>query len=414
MPLGWTTLLIMQHAPAMVFVACVGAAVGSFLNVVVHRLPAGMGLVAPASRCPVCGRQLSFFRENLPVLGWLLIRGRCRTCDTRVSPRYMLVELAFGLAFVGLYAILYLAPEVPGPAGEWLRAVGGPWWWSGAHGFFHTWPAFFALAVLLAGLYAMTHVDARTFTIPIEIPRFVTVAAFVLLALQALLLSDPRTRMDWPFHGTGWPATGAALGGMLGVLATWTLLVGGRLRYSFEDYEDYVEEGEVLGDYPHARREMGRELLALLPILGGAALGWLALRGAAGVPPPVLQAIGGAAMGYLVGGGIVWAVRILGTLAFGREAMGMGDVHLLAAVGAVIGWPETTLAFFVAPFLGIAAAVVGAGLAGAFRLERRHLPYGPHLATATVIVVLARPGFDRVLTDLWGFGLPARGLVGGP
>jgi len=110
----------------------------------------------------------------------------------------------------------------------------------------------------------------------------------------------------------------------------------------------------------------------------------------------------------------VWAVRILGTLAFGREAMGMGDVHLLAAVGAVIGWPETTLAFFVAPFLGIAAAVVGAGLAGAFRLERRHLPYGPHLATATVIVVLARPGFDRVLTDLWGFGLPARGLVGGP
>ncbi len=409
---GWTTLLVIEHAPAMVFVACVGAAVGSFLNVVVHRLPAGMGLVAPASRCPVCGRTLSFFRENLPVVGWLLIRGRCRTCGTRVSPRYMLVELVFGLVFLGLYAILYLAPEMPGPLDHWLREVGGPWWWSGAHGFALTWPAYFAVAILLAGLYAMTHVDARTFTIPIEIPRFVAAAAFVLLALQALLLGEPRTTMDWPFHGTGWPATGAALGGMVGVLATWALLVTGRLRYSFEDYDDFVEEGEVLGDYPHARREMARELLALAPILVGAALGWLAVRGAVGAPPPGLQAIGGAALGYLIGGGIVWAVRILGTLAFGREAMGMGDVHLLAAVGAVIGWPETTLVFFIAPFLGIAAAIAGAGLAGVLKLQRRHLPYGPHLAAATVIVLLARPGLDRLLTDLWGFGLPARGLVG--
>src|SRR6056297_2258741 len=115
------TWLILQHAPAMVFVACVVAAVGSFLNVVVYRLPSGMGLMNPPSRCPVCGRPLSFFRENLPVLGWLLIRGRCRTCETRVSPRYMLVELAFGLAFLGLYGVLYLAPDL-GAAG-WVREI---------------------------------------------------------------------------------------------------------------------------------------------------------------------------------------------------------------------------------------------------------------------------------------------------
>ena len=129
------------------------------------------------------------------------------------------------------------------------------------------------------------------------------------------------------------------------------------------------------------------------------------------MPPAFLQAVGGAACGYLVGGGIVWGVRILGSLAFGREAMGMGDVHLLAAVGAVLGWLETILAFFVAPFLGIAAHVAAAGLSGLTRSRWQHLPYGPHLAIASVLVLLARPGFDRLLTMLWGFGLPERGFI---
>jgi leader peptidase (prepilin peptidase)/N-methyltransferase len=401
--------MILQHAPAMVFVACVGAAVGSFLNVVVYRLPSGMGLMSPPSRCPICGRRLSFFRENLPILGWLLIRGRCRTCGTRVSPRYMFVEIAFSALFLVLYAVLYLAPEFRGTV-DWVREIGGPWWSSGNHGFFRTWPAFFTIAVMLSGLYAMTHIDARTFTIPIEIPRFVTGTAFVLLPLQALLLTDPRTTMDWPFHGASWPLAGAALGGMAGVLLAWGLLVAGVLRYSFEDYDDYVAEGEVLGDYPHARREMGRELLFLLPVLIGAGLGWLVTRQLESAPPAFVQALGGIATGYLAGGGIVWAIRILGTLGFGREAMGMGDVHLLAAVGAVLGWPETVLAFFIAPFFGILAHVAGAGLAGRLKERWQHLPYGPHLALASLIVLFGRPGFDRLLESLWGFGLPARGL----
>ena len=106
------TWMILQHVPAMIFVACIGAAIGSFLNVVVWRLPAGMGLITPPSRCPVCGRRLSFFRENLPVLGWFLVRGRCKSCGTRVSPRYMLVEVAFAALFLGLYVVLYLSPEI--------------------------------------------------------------------------------------------------------------------------------------------------------------------------------------------------------------------------------------------------------------------------------------------------------------
>jgi leader peptidase (prepilin peptidase)/N-methyltransferase len=159
---------------------------------------------------------------------------------------------------------------------------------------------------------------------------------------------------------------------------------------SFADYEDYVEEGETLGEYPHARREMGRELLFLAPCIAGIVIGWWWGGSIEGVPPRWLQAMGASMWGYLVGGGIVWAVRILGTVGFGREAMGLGDVHLLEAVGAVLGWFVPVVAFFIAPFLGLAWAAWSI-LWGRMGGTRRELPYGPHLAVAVVAVFLCRP-----------------------
>ncbi|MGH7193690.1 MAG: prepilin peptidase, partial [Candidatus Saccharimonadales bacterium] len=78
-----------------------GAVVGSFLNVVVYRLPRGMSVVRPASRCPACGTPIAP-RDNLPVVGWLLLAGRCRACGRPISPRYPLVELVMALLFVVL------------------------------------------------------------------------------------------------------------------------------------------------------------------------------------------------------------------------------------------------------------------------------------------------------------------------
>jgi leader peptidase (prepilin peptidase) / N-methyltransferase len=82
---------------AMAWAFAVGASVGSFLNVVVARLPAGESVVRPRSRCPTCRNPIAWF-DNLPVISWLLLRGRCRACGTRISFRYPLVEILGGAA----------------------------------------------------------------------------------------------------------------------------------------------------------------------------------------------------------------------------------------------------------------------------------------------------------------------------
>jgi leader peptidase (prepilin peptidase) / N-methyltransferase len=81
-----------------------GAVIGSFLNVVAHRVPLGESLVSPGSRCPECGAPVKPY-DNVPVVSWLLLRGRCRNCGTPISPRYPLVELATALAFAAVVAV---------------------------------------------------------------------------------------------------------------------------------------------------------------------------------------------------------------------------------------------------------------------------------------------------------------------
>lgn len=85
----------------MILVGLIGAAIGSFLNVVVHRLPRGESLVAPGSRCPGCGTPVAPY-DNLPMVSWLALRGRCRHCGMAISPRYPLVELLTALVFAAV------------------------------------------------------------------------------------------------------------------------------------------------------------------------------------------------------------------------------------------------------------------------------------------------------------------------
>lgn len=93
------------------FAAALGAIVGSFLNVVIWRLPRGESLVAPGSRCPACERAIAPY-DNVPVVSWLVLRGRCRHCARRISPRYPLVELLTSAAFAAVVALRGFDPSL--------------------------------------------------------------------------------------------------------------------------------------------------------------------------------------------------------------------------------------------------------------------------------------------------------------
>ena len=94
-------------AAEVVVTGLFGAVIGSFLNVVAHRVPLGESLVSPGSHCPHCGEPVKPY-DNVLVVSWLVLRGRCRNCGEPISPRYPLVELATALVFA---CLLYTSPS---------------------------------------------------------------------------------------------------------------------------------------------------------------------------------------------------------------------------------------------------------------------------------------------------------------
>ncbi len=134
-----------------VLVFAFGACVGSFLNVCVYRMPRELSLVRPPSHCPSCKHPIRW-RDNIPILGWILLGGRCRDCRERISPRYMLVEALTGGLFLA----------------AWLR---DPGW-----GVMVDW-------ILIAGLITATFIDFEFYIIPNEITYGGVVAGAVLSAI---------------------------------------------------------------------------------------------------------------------------------------------------------------------------------------------------------------------------------------
>ncbi len=117
-----TALYWLSWGVGLTFIFAFGACAGSFLNVVIYRLPNGLSVVSPPSRCPRCGARLRW-HDNIPILSWLALRGRCRRCATRISFQYPLIEVIGGVLVAGLAALLYLVP-----LGSYWSAVGGEWW----------------------------------------------------------------------------------------------------------------------------------------------------------------------------------------------------------------------------------------------------------------------------------------------
>lgn len=400
-----------------IFVVLWACCVGSFLNVVIYRLPAGESLLHPPSKCPRCGKGIKWY-DNLPVISWFVLRGKCRNCGEPISFQYPLIEALAG-AFV---ALLFLSYYVWGFREDVTQVVN-------SHlRFVQTWPLFTVHAVMICGLLAATLIDARLYIIPLSIPVVITLVAVVVLSLAVRLL--PSMFVAFPVMtcqgviDRGWmdELVHAGFGGVIGVGVANLLLWFKLIPRSFDESQIPEETLKALEgkegpegwyEFEHPRREVLKELLYLLyPVTGmvcGAAFGprlvtlalpgWITATGT-NYPPAVLM-LGSVLFGFLVGGGIVWLVRIFGTLGFGKEAMGLGDVHLLAAVGACLGWYDTLIIFFIAPFIGISWTVLTAGISAMTKREVRMIPYGPHLAAATLVVTLYhRPIRDLICTHL--------------
>src|SRR5918994_353152 len=99
-------MIDMPPAMWLVYAFVIGACIGSFLNVVIYRLPLGQSIVSPPSRCPQCDSRLAWF-DNIPIAGWLLLGGRCRRCRNPISIQYPIVELITALSFV---LVVWLTP----------------------------------------------------------------------------------------------------------------------------------------------------------------------------------------------------------------------------------------------------------------------------------------------------------------
>jgi leader peptidase (prepilin peptidase)/N-methyltransferase len=133
-------------------VFALGASVGSFLNVVIYRLPHGKSLVRPASHCPACTAPIRLW-HNVPVLGWLILRGRCADCDVAISARYPLIEAVVGVLFLALWHGLVGGPTTPEVLAtpDLLMEVVVP---------------FCLYGVFVAGLVAIAFIDLDYFIIP--------------------------------------------------------------------------------------------------------------------------------------------------------------------------------------------------------------------------------------------------------
>ena len=266
----------------LVFV--VGLNVGSFLNVAIARLPKDKSLFWPNSRCGSCHRAIRW-HDNVPILGYLLLRGRCRSCGATFSVRYLLVELATGLGFVGLfyaelvYNVHGWPTNFPFIRQGWYPSI----WWIGYA--FH--------AVLFSLLMAASVTDLERQEIPLPLMLFGT-----MVGLAGGLL------MPWP-----WPHGAVPVVAAPGQMFPW-----------MEPIREGVQSWPFWWLLPDFCAPGGNVWTGLLTSFVGIVVGTMMLR----------------VIGGVFGFGL------------GKEALGLGDSDLMMMAGSFLGWQIVVAGFFLA------------------------------------------------------------------
>jgi leader peptidase (prepilin peptidase)/N-methyltransferase len=361
--------------------------VGSFINVLAARLPYEKSVVWPSSRCFACYRAVRTL-DNVPILGYLRLRGRCRFCGAPFSSRYLWVEVGTGAAFLALFLLEVVFDWFKFP-GVKFALVGGDGTPSG-----RALAVFAYHAVLVSGLIAAAVIDAEHRIIPTQ----VTYPAMVVGLVGGAL-------MPWP-----WPhPTAVALPPALPNNQPWFMLnLVGMIP---EGVQPWPFWGPTFDFAPPGTWKLG-----------------------------LLNAV----LGALAGSFVVRATKWLFETGLGREALGLGDADLLMMAGAFLGWQIPVLAMFVGAIASLvlkllgfvlrpdepaeatsaAAAAPPAGTPVTGPPEPRELPFGPGLAIGVAVTWFAWPWvgpklqfpfFDEltmgVLVGVMGVGLLAAALL---
>ncbi|MEK7686291.1 MAG: prepilin peptidase [Verrucomicrobiota bacterium] len=343
------------HFWSMVFFAF-GCIVGSLLNVCIYRMPRGESIVLPPSHCPHCGYSIPWF-FNIPLVTWVYLRGRCANCSAPISIRYFLVELLTGLAFLGC----------------WLR--------------FGDQAAVLSLAycLVLAGFIVATFIDLEHFIIPDEITLGGMVAGF-LCSLAAPALHQVKDRAP-ALEQSFW---GIVVGGGLiyGILRLGKLLFGRHklqlppdAKVIFTETALCLPEKEIPYEDLFYRKSDAVVLHAKTVELSDRCYWDVTVR----LTPLTLQ-IGDETLNPEE---VTHLEVVTSQIVLPREAMGLGDVKFMAAIGAFLGWQAVVFSLMFSAILGSMVGIT------TILLRKREwssrVPYGPYIALAATFWIFSAP-----------------------
>ncbi len=350
------------------WVFAVGLGVGSFVNVLIARLPHEKSVIWPNSRCFTCFQPIRL-TDNLPVLGYLRLRGRCRNCRTPFSPSYLGIEVLMGVLFLVIFLVECVGQATDGPG------FFKPWAYTPGLKFSYisslpvppaeVWVYWATHAFLVAALVASAAIDARHQIIPTQITYVGTVVGIVL-----------STLLPWP-----WPSLGTSLGPNA---ATMSWIVPEALPRIPTGVMVWPCWGPLPSWAPAGSWQLG-----LLSSLVGAAFGM----------------------------GLVRVIKFLFEVGIGKEALGLGDADLLMMVGAFLGWQVVFFSFFIG---AVAALVLKVPMMIWDAVRRRpasgELAFGPGLALGVGVTWFGWPwlgNYARVLFEPIALAVVAVCLTGG-
>ncbi len=379
-----------------------GACVGGAVNWAIYSLAWYPRPISPWSR-PDPNTPPRRIWDRLPIFGWLGLRRESSLHGAGFWVRPMLLEVFVGLGLAWLY---WWEVEATG-----LLSAGIVQWLPlDAPRILHL--QFAAHSVLIALMLAGSMIDVDEKIIPDEITVSGTLVGLLLAAawpwsllpvaavtkippaLDFLHITSPN---DWPVRLGGAPWIGPLAVG----LGCWWLWCAALLPRTWYPRHGLLRAVRLC--CARVVRERTTYRILRMAIFGSAVIVLVWFRGGSG-----WEGLLSALVGMAAGGGLIWLVRVIGSATLGREAMGFGDVTLMAMIGAFLGWQPCMVIFFLAPLAGVVF-----GLLHLIVLRDKEIPYGPFLCLATLFTIVFWNGVWDYTQDVFGMGwlVPAAMLV---